>query len=73
MEIQAYDFAGGVDNSPRPLDGLRQAPSHPDVVHGEAWQAASIVHVRVPEELLSNTTVVISDGRRMPEAFRQLR
>ena len=54
MEVQAYDFADGVDNSLRGLDGLRQAPSHPDVEHGEGWQAASTVHVRVPEELLAD-------------------
>ena len=54
MEVQAYDFTDGVDNSPRGLDGLRQARLHPEVEHCEARQAASIVHVRVPEELLAD-------------------
>ena len=66
MEVQAYDSASSVDNSVRGLNGLRQAPSHPDVPHAEAWQAASIVHVRMPEELLADALADILLAKSRP-------
>ena len=66
IEVEAHDFADGVDNRLRGLDGLCQAASHPDVEQGEGWQAASIVHVRVPEELLADAPADILSVESRP-------
>ena len=64
MEIQANYFANGVHNGLGGLDGLRQASPHPDMEHGEAWETASIVHVRVPEKLLADAVadLLLTEG-----------